>query len=827
MIKKIIFSALCFTCAASPIALEAMTLQRSPTKILTQKNWSAFIKSSAARPFISLKQLCSKQPLLTTTCVTAAVGISALCLYLSRNFIFTHLAEHTQTQGFAKKLHDWKIINTSTTDYFSVMPMTYATKNKMSNAIVYLAKDLKVDITQCDNNKNPFYYALENDDLDSIKLFVGINKKSVNTHCGWFDTPFTLALKKGNPKIIKYLIEEGDADLNLKSTESQYNLPPFIKLFQMYLSTPNDQSRNTFFEIMEHCVKTEKDYLYTLYSSTQYNDGYITYFLDCRKGENPHLTFDVIFDTYFDAKDQKQREYSFKIIRCCIEQCPNKEEQIDRLYAALYKSIHKGSKEAVSQLIDIAKKYTIPLGKIREIPLLFDMKCKKHSVSLLEKAFENYSLNSNAFDIIKLLFEITRTEVCTKTVLDGALYTAIRRHGCENCCDDDYPQNNHLALFNIIKQYLETNLFDDSLLYLLEHAIGQGAPEVVKLLVETNKIDLKTKGPRLLCQTIKKSNLEAVRILVESKQFDINQKSNDTIHGVTPLHQALKSYLSVVKKHPYWSNEFKHYQHKHFFKIIDYLINTAKVDLTGDLNSCALCKSGSHSLLHDALSLYNSEEGSESVDRPKLIEIIKYLLKMNLSSSSFTHNFDKFLGLTIAPYASGTDQKNRLDIIKYVVEHGGIRNGIIPQNTSQEIKNYLALAEACHKLETNPETFENFTVNYLGNDVYREDALRILFTSGSKKTITKIYQFFETFMSTLTKQKCLEVKKVITDIINDVASPHRLFWNIELPVRLPAQEQFAQKLHQIKKNENPGAAPLAKKLNDISFHFKSELDPWT
>ena len=921
---KSLFFMLCFTCAASPGSLEAMALQSTRNAMQAQKNWPAFIKNISAKPLIGLKHLCLRRPLLTATGITAAAGISALCFYLARNYIFTHLAEHTQTQPLAKKLLDWKIISTSTADYFSVMPMTYATKNKMLNAITYLAKELKVDITQCDDNsynKTPLYYALENEDLDSIKLLIGTNKAIVNAHCWRADTPLTLALEKGNLKIIKYLIEEGNAALSLESKHTYKIPPPFIKLFQLYLSAPNDQLRNNFFEIIEHCVKTGKDNLGKLYYSKQFlNDSNIFYSLDCDNNKKPNLPFDVIFKTYFDAKDQKQREYSFKIIRCCIEQCPNKEEQITRLYTALYESIKKCSKEAVSQLIDIAKKYAIPLGKKQEITLLSGKKCKKYSVSLLEEAFNEYTGNSSAFpDIVKPLFEITSTEVCTKNDLYDALCSAIKSHGCRSRYDDDDPQNNQLALFNIIKQYLETNLFDDSLLDLLEYAIDNEAPEVVELLIKTiktDKFDLKKEGPSLLCQAIKKSNLKLVRTLVESKQFDINKKSSDSIRGATPLHNALKSYLSVVKKHPDWSYAGQDYARHVYFDIIDYLINTAKVDITSDLNSCKLCKNGSDSLLYDALSLYNSEE--ESVKHSELLEIIKNLLKMYSSSNPLSFNFDKLLGLMIATYASTTDQKDRdelfkalnifittkkittehleselysatghwlkrtddvytkytplglainnnlfeivkllidtkndsintpylvgnfnfkpldhairtasLDIIKYIVERGGIREGTIPQSTSQEIKNYLALAEDCHKLETNPETFEDFTTSYLENDAYYKDALRLLFISGSKKTITKVYQFVETFMSTQTEEEREETKKVIANIIKDVASPHSLFWNIELPVRLPAQKRFTQKLHQIKEKENKGTAPCAKKLNDISFHFKSELNPWT
>jgi len=125
---------LCFTCAASQTPLEAMALKNSPTKLLTQKNWSAFIKSSAARPWELVKNsriidYCKKNPELvflaayagfTGAIITLAIGISY------RTEIINTLATYPLTRYIPKKLADWNMININSTDFSSPLKTAHS-----------------------------------------------------------------------------------------------------------------------------------------------------------------------------------------------------------------------------------------------------------------------------------------------------------------------------------------------------------------------------------------------------------------------------------------------------------------------------------------------------------------------------------------------------------------------------------------------------------------------------------------------------------------------------------------------------------------------------
>ena len=227
MIKKIIFSALCFTCAASPIALEAMTLQRSPTKILTQKNWSAFIKSSAARPWELVKNsriidYCKKNPehVFLAACVgvvsIAAASVVAIAWYnrLTIFHNFAHqLAAQEKTQGLFKKLVRWNIIHPSSA-------IAGALCIDSDKALTFILKELETNITSLktwspEQLYTLFRFAIIRQNLSVIKALIEQKYVDVNSKNKWLNLPLHDALETKNLEIIQYLIKEGRADVNV------------------------------------------------------------------------------------------------------------------------------------------------------------------------------------------------------------------------------------------------------------------------------------------------------------------------------------------------------------------------------------------------------------------------------------------------------------------------------------------------------------------------------------------------------------------------------------------------------------------------------------
>jgi len=225
--KKLVFL-LCAGSAASSVSLDAMSsqdfyhaaLQNNTPTLHASQSW----RKLAARPWALVKnsrlmQYCKKNQntiisisimsIPIALCVLGAAGIA----WYNRVAIFHELAAHEKTQGIFKKLVQWNIVRLSS-------PLAFPLNISTDKALTFILKEIEANPTQLStwtpqDLHHLFMLAIEKQNLTIVKTLINGKMVNVNNKGGWLQSPLKNVLETKNLEIIKYLIKEGHANVNV------------------------------------------------------------------------------------------------------------------------------------------------------------------------------------------------------------------------------------------------------------------------------------------------------------------------------------------------------------------------------------------------------------------------------------------------------------------------------------------------------------------------------------------------------------------------------------------------------------------------------------
>lgn len=107
-------------------------------------------------------------------------------------------------------------------DDFQQTPLIYAASYGALNIVKYLIEDVSENITNIDESEI-LHSAARGDNLDVVQYLIkkgaNVNKKN---YIG--ETPLFIATRYGHINVVKYLIEEANADLNIKNEYGETSL---------------------------------------------------------------------------------------------------------------------------------------------------------------------------------------------------------------------------------------------------------------------------------------------------------------------------------------------------------------------------------------------------------------------------------------------------------------------------------------------------------------------------------------------------------------------------------------------------------------------------
>jgi len=662
MIKKIIFSALCFTCAASPVSLETMTLQSTRNAMQAQKSWPALIKNISAKPFIGLKQLCSRKPLLTATCITAAVGLCVL-FYFKKNACMDRLASYKWTHPLLDYLSEKNWITAPLALGTASTRLGRAVENGNLNQVKYL-------VEQC------------HDPLDA-EVYTMINGGSRST------TLLELALENGSIEIIKYLITTGklknSSDLLTLAIEKHKSIEFIDKLLQEKAVLKIDLQTHLCyalkannFDIIKCLVK----------HGTNIN-------APCYLEKTP-LTW---------ALSKKKLDLAKKLIEDAdLKTNVNVKEEDDFKQAPLYYALEGNNIELIKYLVKHGADINVPCY-LEETPLTWALKNKKFD--LAKKLIEDADLKTNV--------NIRETD---RSAQSTPLYYALENNNIEMikylvekganitlpCNYSTIPiknaiEKNNLAIFKILiensKEFNintpnsegESVIFDaiikrksEILNYLIEKgadlnkfccknwtplglAININEPFIMETLVKTDKIDINKKccidEGTPLYHAVKENKFDLIKLLVKHGAdinkpcYKINQRSD--YKEETPLIQAIKNKNFELAKKLIEDTELK--------------VNINAVCEGNTPLGCALDKKNSELITYLAkkgadinLSFKNDPTPIEKVIYGNRIDDLK-----NFIQNSTTFKINKAIASGSTAIGLALAVKN-IEILKYLIE---------------------------------------------------------------------------------------------------------------------------------------------------------------
>ena len=413
-------------------------------------------------------------------------------------------------------------------------PLHVACKQEAVQCVKYLVEEKGCDVSvQNNNGELPLHVAASTNSINSVKL-VGHCEVNSTTESG--DTPLHIACRKGNPKIVQYLVEELNCNPNIQNKHEELPLHiacsyTSLKIVELVSNCdPNKKTSAGDTALHFACCRASSQKVSYLLEQVSCNPD-----IQNAKGETPlHIAC------------QKQDLQAIELIGEFVHN-PNlvTSSGDTPLHVAL-----KNVKKSSPNVTNIIKYLTITTNcnqmianNAGELPLHLACKCSVELVELVSEC----NINSQAMDGNTPLHV-----ACEEKKTDIVKYLTETKHCDVNIQDQKEESPLHIACkekkMEIIKYLVETKKCDHDIQNQkgelpLHIACGWGNLKMARLVCKSNMNAITTTGDTPLHLALSSSayceNHKLVQFLVSKRECNFTIQNNE---GKLPLHIACEKH---------------------------------------------------------------------------------------------------------------------------------------------------------------------------------------------------------------------------------------------------------------------------------------------